>query len=205
MKSDELFTEEELGFPLHVLEKLEGRGIHDLTRLRARDPWKVKAIVWLIAHDVPVRDICDCVGVSPVTVQLVQDSPDCKTSAVTLKSRLTARMKMVFRLGIEAKLQEAKEGKLSMLDLKLLFDMIQLQEGGATQRIEYVEDPELAELKRFLAAQASQAVPMVREAEIMPQLSQHAESAPAPLPAPQTGRTIDSLSVISPTEDIENQ
>lgn len=203
--SEELFSDEELGFPLHVLEKLELSGIHDLSRLRAREPWKIKAIVWLIAHDVPVRDICSCVGVSPVTVQMVQESPECKTSAVTLKARLTARMKMVFRLGIESKIQEAKDGKLSMLDLKMLFDMIQLSEGGATQRIEYVEDPELAELKRFLAAQAGQPAPMVREAEIMPQLPERSPTLPEPLPLPTNGSLTDTQSVISPPNTIENQ
>jgi hypothetical protein len=197
----------ELGFPVEVLEKLELRGIHDLTRLKEREPWKVKAIVWLTAHDVPVRDICDCVGVSPVTVQLVQESPECETSAVTIKARLTARMKMVFRLGLEAKMQEAKDGKLSLFDLKLLFDMIQLSEGGATQRIEYVEDPELAELKRFLAAQqvAPAPLPMVREAEEIRQLPGLAGSQAAPLPMAPDERLTDRQSVISTHEDAENQ
>lgn len=195
----------ELGFPVEILERLELRGIHDLTRLKEREPWKFKAICWLLAHDVPVRDVCECASVSPVTVQLVMADPQSKTSAVTLKSRLLDKMKMTFRLGIEKQMELAKEGKLSMLDLKLLFDMIQLLEGGPTARVEHVADPELEELKKFLSAGRADLLSMVPEAETILPIGGLAPALPEPREmAPIPGLT-DSESFIQPPQSIDPQ
>ena len=153
----------ELGFPVEHVEAMEEQGRWpDLTRLQARRPDKIKAAVWMLGHDVPVRDICEALSLSPCTVQKIGEVHG--ETVVTQKSRLTARMKLAFRLGVEKQVERAKEGKVSMFDLKLLFDMIQLTEGGATQRVEVVLSQEEQEAAQFYH-KIRQDAGMVLEAE----------------------------------------
>lgn len=142
----------ELGFDVVFVERLEREGRWpDLTRLQALRPDALKACAWMLAHDVPHREICEALKpFSPCTVQAVANHPVYGLSVVTLKGRLTEKMKLAFRLGIEGKVQEAKDGKLSMFDLKLLWEMIQISEGGVTQRTEHVESQEATEYREWL-------------------------------------------------------
>lgn len=166
----------ELGFDVVFVERLEREGRWpDLTRLQALRPDALKACAWMLAHDVPHREICEALKpFSPCTVQAVANHPVYGLSVVTLKGRLTEKMKLAFRLGIEGKVQEAKDGKLSMFDLKLLWEMIQISEGGVTQRTEHVESQEATEYREWLeqTRQAMRDVSpgpgMVSEAETLP-------------------------------------
>lgn len=181
----------ELGFSVEIVEKLEEQGRWpDLTRLERFRPDALKACAWMLAHDVPHRDICAALKpFSPCTVQAVADHPVYGISVVTQKARLTAQMKLAFRLGIEAKLKDAQDGKLSIFDLKLLWEMIQISEGGVTQRTEVVESPEAAEYRAWLEQTRQQmrdvSPPppgMVSEAEILPAVRHEA----APLLPPSS-------------------
>jgi len=174
-QSEALVTTE-LGFDVVFVERLEREGRWpDLTRLQALRPDALKACAWMLAHDVPHREICEALKpFSPCTVQAVANHPVYGLSVVTLKGRLTEKMKLAFRLGIEGKVQEAKDGKLSMFDLKLLWEMIQISEGGVTQRTEHVESQEATEYREWLeqTRQAMRDVTpgpgMVSEAETLP-------------------------------------
>lgn len=140
----------ELGFVVNVIEEMEGKGRWpDLSRLQARNPALLNGIVWMLGHDVPIRDICKALKVSPCTVQAVRESPHCNPAVVTEKARVTALMKLAFRLGVESLVEKAKKGKLSAFDLKLLWDMIQIDEGGVTQRVEVRMTEEDAESIRY--------------------------------------------------------
>lgn len=145
----------ELGFPVAIVETMEDAGRWpDLTRLRARRPDVLRAVAWMLAHDVPVRDISSALSVSPCTVQAVADDPALGVAVVTQKASLTARMRLAFRLGIERVLADLERGtKMPVFDLKLLHDMIQLADGGATSRMEHVivhESPHAAALLKLL-------------------------------------------------------
>ena len=145
----------ELGFPVSVVESMEEKGRWpDLSRLRARDPGKLKSCAWMLAHDVPVRDICEALSLSPCTVQAVADDPQLGVSVVSQKARVTTRMKLAFKLGIERVLADLSAGKkLPVFDLKLLHDMVQLADGGATSRVEHVHtlSHEEEELRQFMS------------------------------------------------------
>jgi hypothetical protein len=165
----------ELGFDVAIIERMESEGRWpDLTRLEARRSDALRAAAWMLAHDVPHREICSALSLSPCTVQAIAAHPVHGLPVVTLKARLTGQMKLAFRLGIEGKVQDAKDGKLSMFDLKLLWEMIQISEGGVTQRTEHVESQEATELRVWLeqTRQAMRDVSpgpgMVSEAETLP-------------------------------------
>lgn len=138
-----------------AIEAMEAAGRWpDLSRLEARRPDVLAGIVWMLARDVPVRDICEAWKVGPCTVQSVASSPRFGQSVVTQKARLVDRMKLAFRLGIEKQVELAAEGKLPMFDLKLLHDMIQLADGAPTVRVEHTESPEVAAFRQMLLQQA---------------------------------------------------
>lgn len=136
----------ELGLVLELVESMEMQGRWpDLTRLRARRPDVLQAAVWMLGHDVPVRDICAALSVSPCTVQRIIEDPALGQSVVTQKRHVTANLRLAFRLGTEHLIEQARAGKLDAFALKLIHDMIQLADGGATSRTEHVVNVRMSE------------------------------------------------------------
>lgn len=161
----------ELGFCVDLsLEALEQEGRWpDLSRLRARQPEKLDTAAMLLAAKVPVRTICEKLRLSPCTLQAIMDDPELGQSVVTQRAELVKNMKLAHRLAVEHQVELAERGELDPLAVKLLFDQIQLLDGGATSRSEHVvvtiSPAELA-LNKLLAAsrgmglEAQNALPM---------------------------------------------
>lgn len=127
----------ELGFAVDVVEAMEAQGRWpDLTRLAARKPEILKAAVWMLGHSVPVRDVCKALSLSPCTVSAIQARhPD---AVVTQKRQVAAMRRLAIQLGMERVVELARDGKLTVFDLKLLWDMEQVESGGVTERRELV-------------------------------------------------------------------
>lgn len=121
---------------LSVLED-EGRW-PDLTRLKARRPEVLRTAAMLLGFGTPVRTVCEVCRLSPCTVQAIKDDPVLGQSVVSQKAETLTQMKLAMRLSIEHHVEQAKAGKLDMLSTKMLFEMIQVLDGGATSRTEHV-------------------------------------------------------------------
>ena len=198
----------ELGFPVSVVESMEKQGRWpDLTRLADRKPEVLNGIVWMLAHDVPVKQIEKALNVSPCTINAVRHHPVHGAAVVSKSGDINKDLEFVLVAKARELREQAMEGKLpSVFDTKLIFDILQLRTGGATQRVEVVESPAEREASVFFEQARRDPSGMVFEAEIMPQ---KAESAPLPLsPSSITaGLSIagDSKSHVATTETVDNQ
>lgn len=175
VKAKELEATMELGFSIDLVTKEEDAGRWpDLTRLEARRPDILGAIVWMLSRDVPARSICDALEVSPCTVNRVRHDPKWREVVVSKKQTVAEMIDTVLLLKLEHVLDEARAGHLpSAFDMKLLFDIRQLLTGGVTQRVEVTESAaERAALEFFQQARkSSPPAGMVFEAEILPQIA----------------------------------
>lgn len=165
----------ELGFAIDVVEVEEKAGRWpDLTRLEARRPDTLAAIVWFLVRRVAVPVICDALKVSPCTVNRVRYDPRWREVVVSKSQAVADQIDEILALKVENVLDEARGGKLpSAFDTKLLFDIRQLLTGGATARVESKRSAEEEESHRFFHAARLAALPpagMVFEAEILGQL-----------------------------------
>ncbi len=162
----------ELGFPVDVIESEEKAGRWpDLTRLEARRPDILGAIVWFLARNVPVRSICRALKpLSPCTVNAVRNHPVWKKAVVSESRTVVDMLDETLRLTVEDALDKAREGKMpTIFEAKLLFEMRQLLSGGATQRVEVQVSSEEEEALKFFRDARRQTDPgMVFEAEILP-------------------------------------
>lgn len=142
----------ELGFALSVAEREEEKGRWpDLTRLEARRPDILAAIVWMLARAVSVKSICRALKVSPCTVNRVRHDPKWRDAVVSESKGVVEKLDEILSLTVEDMLEQCRDGKMpSVFDLKLLFDIRQLLSGGATQRVETRTTPEVDDFERFM-------------------------------------------------------
>jgi hypothetical protein len=174
----------ELGFPVSVVESLEKQGRWpDLTRLADRKPEVLKGIVWMLAHDVPVKQIEKALGVSPCTINAVRHHPVHGAAVVSKSSDINKDLEFVIMAKARELRELAMDGKLpNMFDTKLIFDILQLRTGGATQRVEVIESPAEREASEFFEQARREPSGMVFEAEILPEKA--ASTSVAILPPP---------------------
>lgn len=161
----------ELGFPVDVIEAEEKAGRWpDLTRLEARRPDILGAIVWFLARNVPVRSICRALKpMSPCTVNAVRNHPKWKKAVVSESANVVDMLDETLRLTVEDALDKAREGKMpSIFEAKLLFEMRQLLSGGATQRVEVLVTSEEEDAVRFFQSARQTPPGMVLDAEVLP-------------------------------------
>jgi hypothetical protein len=162
----------ELGFHVDVIEAEEKAGRWpDLTRLEARRPDILGAIVWFLARNVPVRSICRALKpMSPCTVNAVRNHPKWKKAVVSESANVVDMLDETLRLTVEDALDKAREGKMpTIFEAKLLFEMRQLLSGGATQRVEVLVTSEEEDAVRFFQSARQQTPPgMVLDAEVLP-------------------------------------
>jgi hypothetical protein len=143
----------------------------DLTRLEARRPDILGAIVWFLARNVPVRSICRALKpMSPCTVNAVRNHPKWKKAVVSESANVVDMLDETLRLTVEDALDKAREGKMpTIFEAKLLFEMRQLLSGGATQRVEVLVTSEEEDAVRFFQSARQQTPPgMVLDAEVLP-------------------------------------
>lgn len=187
----------ELGFSIDLVTKEEDAGRWpDLTRLEARRPDILGAIVWMLSRDVPARSICDALAVSPCTVNRVRHDPKWREVVVSKKQSIAEMIDTVLLLKLEHVLDEARAGNVpSAFDTKLLFDIRQLLTGGVTQRFEVTESAEERAALEFFQ-QARKSLPpagMVFEAEILPQIApQSVRGSPESVQMNTNNKTRDS-------------
>lgn len=129
----------ELGFEIEGVETLESKGRWpDLTRLRARRPGIAEAAAWMLGRGMAYRAICEALSLSPCTVRQIAEDPELSQAVVTQNDHVTAQLGMAVTLGVERLVEQAAAGKLTTFDVKLLHDMLQVRQGGATSREERV-------------------------------------------------------------------
>lgn len=180
----------ELGFPVDVVEAMEQAGRWpDLTRLKARRPEVIPLVCWLLGLQTPVREICKRLQLSASTVQEIGEKY--ADSVVTEKAGVAKLRRLALRLGMERIVEQAEAGKLGVFDLKLLWDMDQVEGGGVTSRTEvrYTAEDEQA-FTEF--EQLRQRARMVLEAEILPQAAPALAPSADLIPMPSNTRHGDS-------------
>lgn len=160
----------ELGFPIEIVETMEAQGRWpDLTRLADRKPEVLRGIVWMLSHAVPVKEIQRALKVSPCTINAVRHHPVYGAAVVSESEDINQCLEFVLVAKARQLKEDAMEGKLpNTFDTKLLFDMLQLRTGGATQRVEIVASDAEREAQAFFEqASKHQASGMVLEAEVL--------------------------------------
>lgn len=169
----------ELGFPVSIVETMEQNGRWpDLTRLADRKPEVLNGIIWMLAHDVPVKAICEAVQVSPCTVNAVRHHPKYGAAVVSKAGDINSDLEFVLVAKARQLREDAMAGKLpNMFDTKLVFDILQLRTGGATQRVEVIESAEAREAAEFFDQARRSGSGMVFEAEVIPQVAASASVA----------------------------
>jgi hypothetical protein len=129
-------TEEttELGFPVEVQQAVQTmRGTYDGSRL---PPAAKLAITSLLAlPGVKVDQVATALGCSWETVVAVRES--CRNSIREFKQGLAASWMSVLELASPTLLEKAKDGKLTVFDLKLLLDGILTLNNEATSIVEH--------------------------------------------------------------------
>jgi len=141
----------ELGLEVQIVQTLEQRGIYDASRLKARKPEVYAIIRKLLSTGLIGKDeIARLCGVAWETVAAVE--VDGAGSIRDLKTRLCAHLSLALTAAAEGLIRRAKAGALTALDFGILVDKLLLLSGEATQRIELVEDPVVADFRRFIEA-----------------------------------------------------
>jgi len=179
----------ELGLEIEIAERLEERGVYDASRLKATRPHLFRAAVKMLGRGISTEITAELLGLDYRTVVAVREDAEAAGAITGYKERTLRQLRSVITLSLESLVDRARAGLISPIEVCALIDKAELLSGGVTARIEHTESEELAEMRRFLAANKAQ--PMVLEAEEMPQR----DALPA-LPAPGL-----DLAVLPLTED----
>lgn len=175
----------ELGFEVAVAEKLEQRGIYDLTRIAHRKPEIAKACRKCLLAGVSAGTTADLLSLDIRTVNQMRDKLEAEGSVTPYKKNIVQQLRAVITVAIDALLDRAKKGELSAIDIAILIDKAELLNGGVTARIENKVSPEEEETLQFyedLRARSTKLCSgMVIEAEVIPQTGAPAVPIPAPL------------------------
>lgn len=184
----------ELGFPVEIVETMEEQGRWpDLTRLADKKPEVLNGIVWLLARDVPVREISKALKVSPCTVNAVRHHPVYGAAVVSNAGDINKNLEFVLVAKAQDLAEQARAGKLpNMFDTKLIFDILQLRTGGATQRVEVVESAEAREAKAFFEQARQAPAGMVLEAEVISPMGATAAALPVAAGSLQVAGDLES-------------
>jgi len=143
----------ELGFPVDVAEQLEQRGIYTAERLQARKPELVAAAKRMLGHGISSKMTAEILGVDIRAILEIGRLGESDGSIPPYKERTLRQLRAVVTLSLDSLVDRARAGKVSPIEVCALIDKAELLSGGATSRVEVVEDPEVAEFRRFLAAQ----------------------------------------------------
>ena len=175
----------ELGFEVVVAEKLEQRGIYDLTRLRQRKPEIAKACRQCILVGVATGTIADLLSLDIRTVNLMRDELEAEGAITPYKKNIVRQLRAVITMAVDSLFDLARAGKLTPLDICMLADKVELLSGGATARVEHRASPEEEETLEFYESLRTRSKAlgsgMVIEAEVIPQTGAPAVPIPAPL------------------------
>jgi hypothetical protein len=144
----------ELGFPVDVAELLEQRGVYTAERLQARKPELVAAAKRLLGHGITAKMTSEILGIDIRAVLEIARIGEAEGAITPYKERTLRQLRAVITLALDSLIERAKKGAVSPIEVCALIDKAELLSGGATSRVEVVEDPETAEFRRFLQAQA---------------------------------------------------
>lgn len=176
----------ELGFEVAVAEKLEQRGIYDLTRLEQRKPEIFKACRKCLLAGVSSGTTADLLSLDIRTVNMMRERLEAENAITPYKRAVVQQLRAVIMIAIDALLERAKKGELSAIDIAILIDKAELLSGGVTARTEHRTAPEEEETLRFYEGLRTRSRElnsgMVLEAEIV---SQKREALPIGLDRPQ--------------------
>jgi hypothetical protein len=171
----------ELGFPVDVAEQLEQRGIYTAERLQARKPELVAAAKRMLGHGISSKMTAEILGVDIRAILEIGRLGESDGSIPPYKERTLRQLRAVVTLSLDSLVDRAKAGKVSPIEVCALIDKAELLSGGATSRVEVVEDPEVAEFRRFLAAQMrgmGTGAPEISATSALPPSARHPLSGP---------------------------
>lgn len=194
----------ELGFPVDVAELLEQRGVYTADRLKARKPELVNAARRMLGHGITAKMTSEILGVDIRAILEIARQGEADGSITPYKERTLRQLRAVITLALDSLVDRAKVGKVSPIEVCALIDKAELLSGGATSRVEVVEDPEVAEFRRFLAAQMrgmGTGSPEISATSALPPSVRHPLSGPViEVPAePSKGTSGDMQCSVLPT------
>lgn len=144
----------ELGFDVDVAELLEERGVYTAERLLARKPELVAAAKRLLGHGITTKMTSEILGIDIRAVLEIARIGEAEGAITPYKERTLRQLRAVITLALDSLVDRAKHGKVSPIEVCALIDKAELLSGGATSRVEVIEDPATVEFRRFLQAQA---------------------------------------------------
>lgn len=161
----------ELGLEVQVTELLAERGIYDSLRLRERKPELFKACQKMLLRGVSAAEVADLLGLDIRTVNPVKDELEAQGAITPFKKSFAASLRAVLAIAVDQLMQQAKDGKLTSIDVGILCDKLAMLEGGVTSRVEVRlsrDDEESIQFYDRIISRAKE-LEMVLEAEILPQ------------------------------------
>lgn len=186
-----------LGFEVAIAEKLEERGVYDLSRLEARKPEIYRAAIKCIKSGVSAGTTADLLSLDIRTVNPLVERLERENAIPPYKERIVWQLRSVVTIAVDRLMDEAKRGNLSPLDVAILIDKIELLSGGVTSRTERVVSEEEQESEAYFRQARQQLAAssgMVLEAEL---LGQSGDGVNA-LPVRRLGITGDNRTSLKP-------
>lgn len=143
-------SETELGFLVEVAEQLEQRGIYTGERLEQRKPELARACDKMLQYCVSSKMIAQLLGLDIRTVLARQEILAAAGSITPYKERTVAQLRGIITLGLDGLLEKARDGKIDPISMCALIDKHELLTGGATARVEVIDDRETDEFTNMV-------------------------------------------------------
>lgn len=166
----------ELGFDVVVCERLEQRGLYDLTRIKERKPELVKATVKMLAKGVGVDEVAEMLSLDVRTIAAIRDDAETSGAMPGHKEMSVRRFKSLLGLMFDKIEDKVREGAFTVMDMAIVVDKIELLSGGVTSRTEVTITDDTGDFERLLKQARSK---MVIDAEDV-----SAKGAPPPAQTP---------------------
>ncbi len=115
--------------------------IADVSKMRLSRPDVIGPIIHMLGLRRPIHEISKVCRVSNGTVLEVLNDPEHGPKIQEQRAHFATQVRNALRLGIEATVKKYAEPKAKappVFDLRMLYEIATLEEGGATQRVEVV-------------------------------------------------------------------
>ena len=152
---DEYTAQAEQDDAIATLDRLKAstKRYRSAERIESRQPQLYQLVCSLLAAGMAPNAIAEAAGMDPRTVLALRARADAQGIVPLFRESYLSRLRDLMTIGAEELLKRFEAGKVTALDLKLLFDQHELLLGNATVRIAQQEDPDVAQFRAQWQAQ----------------------------------------------------
>jgi len=152
---DEYTAQAEQDDAIATLDRLKAstKRYRSAERIESRQPQLYQLVCSLLAAGMAPNAIAEAAGMDPRTVSALRARAAAQGIVPLFRESYLSRLRDLMTIGAEELLKRFEAGKVTALDLKLLFDQHELLLGNATVRIAQQEDPDVAQFRAQWQAQ----------------------------------------------------